>query len=286
MTCKPEVQSPNCRPSQTSPAAEYRWLLGASLLLIAAVTPFRPSAGQDMMRNLDFTSPAFTEAELTREDVIERLKHSTQSEPADFTGKSLNRIDLSDLDLSNAIFRSARLNKVNFKGSNLQDAELSQAWMISADLSNANLKGASLFQTQLGMAKLDGADLSGARIAADLTRASMKRAVLRGADLSADMRNQSMGLIRGVLKSADLEGADFSDANLARVDLEFASLRRAKLTGANLTGAELGGADLTGADVSGASFEGADLDSARLSDLRGATDATFARARNAKAAIR
>jgi uncharacterized protein YjbI with pentapeptide repeats len=53
-------------------------------------------------------------------------------------------------------------------------------------------------------ARLDGADLSQSRMAADLTGASLVGASIAGANLSADMRNQSMGLIRTVLKSANL----------------------------------------------------------------------------------
>lgn len=259
------------------------WSFGCAFGLAAAAS--NAGLAQDLMRNLDLNSPAFTEAELSREDVVQILQQPGAARTADFAGKSLNAIDLSGLDLSKANFRSARLNKTSFKGSNLEGAILDQAWMISAELSGANLKGASLFQTQLTTANLDGADLSGARVAADLTRASLKGAKLGGADLSADMRNQSMGLMRGVLKSADLTGADFSHANLARTDLEFATLRNANMTGADLTGAELGGADLTGANVTGASFADADLDSARLIDLTGKTEASFEKARNIKAAI-
>ena len=58
-----------------------------------------------------------------------------------------------------------------------------------------------------------------ARVAGDLSRASLKGARFDGADLSADMKNQSMGLMRGVLRSADLDGASFAGANLSRVVL-------------------------------------------------------------------
>lgn len=241
---------------------------------------------QDMMRNLDLASPAFTEAELSREEVVGLLKNAGAEKPLDLSGKSLNGIDLSGLDFEGAIFRSARLNKANLAGADLENAVLDQAWMLSANLADANLRGASLFQTQLGMANLDGVDMTGARVAADLTRASLKSAVLREADFSADMRNQSMGLMRGVLRSANLDGADLTKANLARADLEFASLRGATLEGANLDGAEAGGADFTDADIDGASFARTDLDSARLGNLKGETATSFDGALNLKTAIR
>jgi uncharacterized protein YjbI with pentapeptide repeats len=78
------------------------------------------------------------------------------------------------------------------------------------------------------------------------------------------MRNQSMGLMRGILKSANLEGLNARGADLSRVDLEFAALKGGDLTGASLKGAQLGGADLTGITVIDTDFDGADLDSARL----------------------
>lgn len=259
----------------------------AAILLFCGMF-LMPSAivAQTMTEGLDFSSPAFTEAELSRADVIRQLKNARTGEPVDFTGKSLNGVDLSGLDLSNAIFRSARLNKANFAGCTLKNAVLDQAWMISADLTGADVAGASLFQTQLVSARLDGADLSNARIAADLTRASLKRATMRNADFSADMRNQSMGLMRGVLRLANLNEADLTGANLARADLEFASLQKAILIGANLMGAEAGGADLTGADIRDASFQGADLDSARLISLKGETQSSFQGAINLRMAIR
>ena len=121
-----------------------------------------------------------------------------------------------------------------------------------------------LFASQMARARLDGADLTGARIAADLTGASLLGASIADAHLGADMRNQSMGLMRAVLRSANLEGLNARNADLSRVDLEFASLKGADLTGASLKNAQLGGADLTGATVTDADFEGADLASAKL----------------------
>ncbi len=109
-----------------------------------------------------------------------------------------------------------------------------------------------------------GADLSKARVTADLTGASLVGASIADAHLGADMRNQSMGLMRAVLKSANLERLNARGADLSRVDLEFASLKGADLTGASLKRAQLGGADLTGVIVIGTDFDGADLASAKL----------------------
>ncbi len=145
---------------------------------------------------------------------------------------------------------------------------LDQAWALKSDLTGANLKHSSLFATQFGGSKLDGADFSHAHVAADFTNASVTNARFDGADLSADEKNQSMGLMRGAFKSAKLDGSSFKDANMARVMMEFASLRGADLTNANLRGGEFGAADFTGANVTGANFLGADLDSAHIGKMK------------------
>ena len=145
---------------------------------------------QDMLRDLDLTSPAMVSAEMSRQEVEAMLANASAGTPADFTGKRLSGLDLS------------------------------------------------------------GASLVGATIA--------------DAHLGADMRNQSMGLMRAVLRSANLAQLNARNADLSRVDLEFASLKGADLSGASLRNAQLGGADLTGATVIDTDFDGADLTSARL----------------------
>src|SRR5262249_55228070 len=148
----------------------------------------------------------------------------------------------------------------------LDRAILDQAWLVEADLSRASHTGASIFAAQMQRATLDGANLSGARITADLTGARLVGALLTGADPNADMENHTMGLMRAVLKSSNLERAILRDANLSRVDLEFASLKNADLSNASLRGAALGGATLAGVRVHGTDFNGADLTSTRLVD--------------------
>jgi uncharacterized protein YjbI with pentapeptide repeats len=99
--------------------------------------------------------------------------------------------------------------------------------------------------------------------------------------------NQSMRLIRTVLKSAHLERLRARGADLSRVDLEFATLKDADLTDASLKGAELGGADLTGVTFAGTDFDGADLASAKLSAPIGLDQArNFDKAKNRERLIR
>lgn len=248
------------------------WRLGRSaalgVVLALAVAPHRAGA-QDMLQFLDLKSDDFTKAEMTRADVQSLIAAKAPGQGIDLAAKRLNGLDLSGLDLTGANLQSARINGANLKGAKLDRAILDQAWGLNAVLSGASFKGASLFSTQLIGANLDGADFSNARVAADFSRASLKGARFDGADLSADMKNQSMGLMRGVFRSADLDGASFVGANLARVVLEYARLRGANLSDANLAGSEMGGADLTGAMVEGANFTAADVNSARLLKLIG-----------------
>lgn len=253
----------------------------ATLLLVIAAA--MPAEAQGLPRGIDLQSEKMTEADLTRAEVEALLRAEAA---ADLTGQRLNRLDLSGLDFSGANLRAASLNNSDLTGAVLDDAVLSQAWMIGAVLTNASLRGAELFQTQLWEADLTGADLTGARAPAIFTDARIVGAIFHEADLSADMRNQSMGLMRAVFQGTDGQGADFSGANLARADLQFADFRDAVFSGANLSRTDLGGANLTGARIDGADFEGADVTSARLLALTGANSANLDSSRNLHRAIR
>ncbi|MEQ8823963.1 MAG: pentapeptide repeat-containing protein [Filomicrobium sp.] len=244
--------------------------VATAALSAAAAAIVLPSAAltQDMMRHVNLETPEFTESSMTRAELQKKLAELNPGETLDLTAAALNGLDMSGLDLRQTKLQSARLNKTNLSGANLEGVVLDQAWALKADLSGANLRNASLFMTQLMDAKMDRADLSGARIAADMSRASLKEALFEKADLSADMTNQSMGLMRGVFKSSDLSGANFRGANLSRASMEYADLRDADLTGANLMGSELAGANLTGAIVAESDFSGADVNSAKLIGLK------------------
>ncbi len=249
------------------------------------LTPIHAVA-QSPFAGVDMSLPKMTEAKLTRAEVQEHLAAATADSPADFTRQWLNGLDLSGLDFTGAILRATALNGANLSKARFDSAILSQAWMVDANLAGASLVSAELFQTQLGRADLTGANFTGARAAADFSRAKLDGAIFRDADFSADMRNQSMGLMRGVLKSARGEGVDFTGAKMSRADLEFAKLPGARLTDVDLSMATLGGADLTGADVAGANFHNADVTSTRLKDLTGVDATNLDAAKNLSRAFR
>lgn len=118
-------------------------------------------------------------------------------------------------------------------------------------------------------ANLRTADLSGARIVANLQRADLQNVNLRNANMGADMKNQSMGLMRTILRMATLDGADLRNVNAMRMDAEFASMRGALLDNASFRGAELTGADLTNASVAGLDLSGSDVSGAYLLQMIG-----------------
>jgi uncharacterized protein YjbI with pentapeptide repeats len=88
---------------------------------------------QDMMRDVDLSSPDMVSAETTRAEVEAALATATVAAPADFTGKRLSGLDLSRLNLSSAIFRAARLNKTKLVGAKLDLAVVCTENLIRVD---------------------------------------------------------------------------------------------------------------------------------------------------------
>lgn len=233
--------------------------IGLTLFFFAA-----PLQAQDMLQGVDLAQPAYSQAELSRADIEKAIAGRPAGVPLDFSGKSLNGLDLSHLDLAGANFRAARLNHANLGGATLDGAILDQAWLIEAVLDGASLKSAHAFAAQMQRMKADGANFSQARLAGDLSGASLKGAIFDGADLAADMKNQSMGLMRAVLRSTQLQGARFHRANLTSADLRFAHAAGADFAEATLVNADAAGADFTGVQWRNARTNGLDLDSARI----------------------
>jgi uncharacterized protein YjbI with pentapeptide repeats len=227
-------------------------------------------------------------ADLTRADVQSKLASAPAGQTASFVGMSLAGADLHDLDfshadlsgadLSGADLRGAKLVGSKLVGAKLQGAKLNLAWIIGADFSHANLSDADLetlivsngMQTQpQEAASFVGANLSGARVTARLSLDDMHGANLSHIQASADMRNQSMGLIRTEFSQTNLNDANFKDAALAHVNFQFAKLARANFSGADLSYADFTGANLTDADLTGANTTGAIFTNAVLTGVKG-----------------
>jgi quinoprotein dehydrogenase-associated probable ABC transporter substrate-binding protein len=216
---------------------------------------------------------------LTREQVVAALDAASDSVPASFYAMNLSGLDLSGIDFKRANLAAAVLNGADLSGANLSRCNLTVSFAEGANLARADLRGAVMFSMQLQGANLKGANLSQARLIGDLRRANLEQAVLAKTDGAADMKNQSMGLMRANIVSASLKGADLRGADFSRADFSFSDLSGANLSGARLAGAEfsatsLKGASLAGADLSGAKFIDTDFTGA---DLAGAnfSAATF-----------
>jgi uncharacterized protein YjbI with pentapeptide repeats len=227
-------------------------------------------------------------AELTRAEVQSMLKAAPAGQGARFAGQSLAGLDLHDLDfasadlsaadLSDADLRGAKLVGAKLVGAKLARARLNQAWIMHADFSHADLSGAIL-ETLVVSAGLEtlpqeaasfvGANLSGARVMARFNLDDMRGANLSHLRASADMRNQSMGLIRADFSRANLAGADFTGAALGHANFEFAKLQGAKFSGADLTDADFAGADLSGANLTDANTTRTTFAGAALTGVTG-----------------
>jgi uncharacterized protein YjbI with pentapeptide repeats len=222
-------------------------------------------------------------ADFSADEVRAALTAATPERNADFSGKSLEGLDLSDLDLRRANLAGANLYGAKLVGADLTGVDLSGAilnlaWIMRANFTGANLSKASLqglvvssgLEINLAEApSFKGANFTGARIIARFSRFDLSGADFSHAMLGADMKNQSMGLMRTDFAGANLAGANFAGADLGRASLRFANLTGANLTGARLTDADLSGADLTGADLSNADADGADFGNAILKDAKG-----------------
>jgi uncharacterized protein YjbI with pentapeptide repeats len=142
-------------------------------------------------------------------------------------------------------------------------------------LAGKDLTGCIL--TDMRHCTLDGAALSGiiTLVGADLTSASLRKAILSGLDLGqaltwkeADFTGTDLSTIKSAA-GAHMEGAIFNGATLGSVSYAGAHLAAAKFNAAdgihaNLTGTIFTGADLTGADLAGALLVGTDFRGAIL----------------------
>lgn len=222
-------------------------------------------------------------ADLGAEQVRAILAAAAPDKPVDLSRKSFENLDLSNIDfkranLSGADLFGAKLDGADLSGANLSGAKLDLASIMRANFTSANLAKASLFGLVVSSGLenspaeapvFKGANFSGARIIARLSRFDLSGANFTEAKMGADMKNQSMGLMRADLSGANLSGANFSGADLSRALMRFANLTGSNLAGADLAGVDLSGADLTGADLTGADLTQADLGGAVLTNVQG-----------------
>jgi len=170
--------------SRTIPRPREGSMPSSSFMAAAALLPRLPSAAE---------WPGYEK--LTREQVIAALAKGSASARPICIQEPL-RAGSVRYRFKGANLAAAVLNRSNLASANLSRCNLTVSFAEGTNLTNANLQGAMMFSMQLQGANLRGANLSGARLIGDLRRANLEQAVLAKVDGAADMKNQSMGLMR------------------------------------------------------------------------------------------
>jgi len=131
--------------------------------------------------------------------------------------RSLNNINVTDIELYHCHLPGARLWRSNLQGADFCAANLKEADLFLSNLQGVNFLNAHLQGAQLWCSNLQGADFG----RSDLRGANLSESDLQGADL----------------RKANFQKADLSKTNLQGADLRKANFRKADLSKANLQGA-------------------------------------------------
>lgn len=97
------------------------------------------------------------EADFTRRDVVRLLAGTVSNTRLRFRGVCLNRLDLSELDLSGLILELSRCSDTIFDRCNLRGCDFTRALVCGASFREAELVGGSLHRSNAVGACFDGA---------------------------------------------------------------------------------------------------------------------------------
>ena len=127
------------------------------------------------------------------------------------------------------ISRGGGAIKPNLSMANLNELDLSRADLMDANLKGATLDGAKMQRVILRNANLDGASLREADLSkADLGDATLRRTNLQGANLSAHLRETTLG--QTIFLNTDLSGAEKKHLKTCRHDapsmIDYRTLQR------------------------------------------------------------
>lgn len=206
----------------------------------------------------------------------------------DFSGTDLSKSDIAESLIEDSDFSESLLPRANLRRSRILNTNLSRAYLPETDFTEATLEFVNAVDAVFSRASFTGAKI----LEADFSNAHLYSTDLVGADLQ-DINFTDAHLPDTDLTDADLRGIDFTDADLQDADLTDVDLRDGDLNGvslrnADLTDANLQGCDFTDADLRNSDFTDADLTEADFSstslqgaDLTGAklTDVDFSGAR-------
>jgi len=114
-----------------------------------------------------------------------------------------------------------RLNKLGVSNINLSSCYLVLAQLDNVNLQNANLSHANLYGAKFHNAHLEGAELRGANLnAIHLDNSHLNGAILRGANMNG------AHLWQACLEGANLDSADLFNADIAMAELEGALVKK------------------------------------------------------------
>lgn len=194
---------------------------------------------------------------------------------ADFRGAKLDNVDFSkailtgakmqDASLVGANFTGAKLDGVNFTNANLNRARLIQASIVWAEFNKAqmnlvDLEGADLTLSNFANAKMEGTNLLKSKIGAQGTNKATK--------FSPTL------LLAWQIVNEPREGRNLAEQDLSGLNLSFSNLKRANLSNSKLNYTDLTGTDLRGANLTGSQVNGANLSAAKLAGIN-LTDVAF-----------
>ena len=194
-------------------------------------------------KNTNIDGARFMFANLSNSNLLDRI---------DLSNINLTGTDLSNMNLQGKNLTGTLLARADLSGSILTGADLSTAKLTYADLTNTDLTGTNLSDVNLYRTNLSGMDLRSITFA--------------NADLRATFFTGSI-LPDSILANNDFEYTDFGEVDLSGKDLSFSNFQYATFDNANLEGANLEGATLIQVNftkIKNKSLAGADLSEASL----------------------
>lgn len=163
--------------------------------------------------------------------------------------KTLERIDLSGLDLTGLDFSDINLKGADFSGSNLKGAKFANSYLSDANFSNAILEDCILIASNINFINInfDGASLFRADVNVLGINCNFNNAYLTQANLS-----------RSAFRDCTFEKAELQDTDVFRVKFTDCSFKDASLLGIDNIAKvrSIAGCDFTGADYLDDDFAG------------------------------
>lgn len=174
------------------------------------------------LRDADLRFANLTGANLSNAVLTGALISCASFKRTNFSCSTLDDLDFSGIDCSEAIFKDASMKCIIGKKSSFVKANMQGTKLMNSELSSADLSGANFDDAHLNEAFFVGSKLVNARlVSADLSSATFTGSDLKDADLRkalADNTYFKMANLYGAdLRGTSLTNADFSGANLNEV---------------------------------------------------------------------